>query len=116
MWIQEHHDLPLELEQRFLTKDGIVDELARLPDDAVTSAVAKYEKLADILAEAKSQAGRPRGARRPTFHPTAQSTPQRRRPATNNLREAFDGHRPQQPVDADLMKKFGPVQRYDDDF
>jgi hypothetical protein len=114
-WIDRYGDLTPELQRRFLTKDRIVDELSKLPDSAVIDALGQHQKLIDILGAVRAD---PASRRQPSppRPSTERTSTVRRFTGSNNLSEAFDGHRPQRPVDADLMKRIGPVQQYDDVF
>jgi hypothetical protein len=114
-WMSRYGELSDASRERFLRRQEVA-RLARYPDTVVRAAIGWSNLLADALSFAHSAfEGEPRPL---PPEPSEPSPPAKRDrpPSAARPRQAERDAGARQPVDTELAKKVGPVQRYDDDF
>jgi hypothetical protein len=114
-WMSRYGDLSALSRERFLRRQE-VGRLARYPDPVVRAAINWSNLLADALSFAHSAyEGEPRPLPPEPADPSR--LPVEKQPTTigRTRRARRDGGK-RRRVDADLAKKIGPVQSYEDTF
>jgi hypothetical protein len=114
-WISRYGDLSPASRERFLRRQEVA-RLTRYPDAVVRTAINWSNLLADALRFAHSAY---EGETRPLPPEPSEHSPPTTEPRSSPVdrpRRAERGATTRRPVDADLAKKIGPVQSYEDGF
>jgi len=114
-WMSRYGQLSGASRERFLRRQEVA-RLTRYPDAVVRAAIGWSNLLADALSFAHSAyEGDPKPLPPEPSVPSARHEEKRRSPTSRPWQaEREAGAR--RPVDTDLARKIGPVQRYEDDF
>jgi hypothetical protein len=112
-WMSRYGNLSDMARERFVRRQEVA-RLTRYPDDVVHAAIRWSNLLADALSFANSAyEGEPRPL---PPEPGEPSPPVTARPSRAHSRRVEHGAAKRYPVDANLAKKIGPIQSYEDTF
>jgi hypothetical protein len=112
-WMSRYGELSAASRERFLRRQEVA-RLTRYPDAVVRAAINWSNLLADALSFAHSAyEGEPRPL---PPDPAEPSPPASRKPSRAERPRRERGAATRRPVDADLAKRIGPVQSYEDTF
>jgi hypothetical protein len=112
-WMSRYGNLSRASRERFLRRQEVA-RLTRYADDVVHAAIRWSNLLADALSFANSAyEGEPRPL---PPEPGEPSSPVTARPSRADARRVEHDAAKRYPVDADLAKKIGAIQSYEDTF